>query len=148
MKVLLKQDVKNIGRKGEIVEVKEGYGRNFLIPNALAIEASQGAMRQVEEAKKAQERRRDREKIEAQETANSIAAMVLTIKHKSGDEGHLFGSVTNSEIAEALKKRGFEVDKKKIHLEEPIRHLGKHEATLKLHPEVTATISVTVEKQA
>ena len=147
MKVLLKQDVKNIGKKGEIVEVKEGYGRNFLIPNGLAAEASQGTLKQADEEKKAQERRKAREKAEAQETAQKMASLVLTLRHKAGEEGHLFGSVTNAEVAEGLKKRGFDIEKKKIHLDEPIRYVGRYTAQVRLHPEVAVSLGVAVEKQ-
>jgi large subunit ribosomal protein L9 len=146
MKVLLKQDVKNVGKKGQIVEVKEGYGRNFLLPNGLAVEALGGAVRQVEEEQKAQERRKAREKAEAREAGDRIAATVLTIKHKAGGEGHLFGSVTNAEIAEALAKRGFALDKRQVHLEEPIRFLGRHQVQVKLHPEVVVMLAVVVER--
>ncbi|HEY5039935.1 MAG TPA: 50S ribosomal protein L9 [bacterium] len=146
MKVLLKQDVKKIGKKGELLEVKEGYARNFLIPNGLAIEAIGGAMKQVEEQNKAKERHKAKEKGEASALADKMQKVSIVLKHKAGEEGRLFGSITAAEIADALKPKGFEVDKKKIVLEEPIRLVGQYSVKLKLHPEVIATLSVTVEK--
>ncbi len=147
MKVLLKQDVKNVGKKGQIVEVKEGFGRNFLLPNGLAVEASGGAVRQVEEEKKALERRKAREKAEAEELGRKLAGLTLDLKHKAGSENHLFGSVTNAEIAEGLAKRGFPIDKRQVHLAEPIRFLGRYPVQVKLHPEVSVSVAVVVEKQ-
>jgi len=144
MKVLLTQDVKKTGQKGEVVEVKEGYGRNFLIPNGLAVEASGGAMKQVQEEKKTQEKRQAKEMEEARQLASRLEKEPIVIRHKAGNEGHLFGSVTSSEIAEALKLKGFEVDKKKIVLEEPIRIVGSYSAKLKLHHEVAAMLTVEV----
>jgi large subunit ribosomal protein L9 len=145
MKVLLTQDVKKTGKKGDVVEVKEGYGRNFLIPNGLAVEASGGAMKQVQEEKKTQEKRLAKEIEEARQLASRLEKEPIVIRHKAGNEGHLFGSVTSSEIAEALKLKGFEVDKKKIVLEEPIRIVGSYSAKLKLHHEVAAMLTVEVQ---
>lgn len=146
MKVLLKSDVPKIGKKGELLDVKEGYARNFLIPNGLAIEATGGTMKQYEEEKKAGDRRKVKEKEDAQALASKIKALTVTLRHKAGDEGRLFGSITSAEVAEALKQKGFEIDKKQVHLDEPIRLVGKHEAKVKLHSEVTATVNVEVMK--
>ena len=146
MKVLMKQDVPKIGKKGELLEVKEGYARNFLIPNGLAVEASGGALKQHDEEKKAQDRRKAKEKEEAQEQAKKIEALYILIKHKAGEEGRLFGSITSAEIAEALKQKGFTIDKKKISLEDPIRLVGEYTVKIKLHHEVVADLPVKVEK--
>lgn len=146
MKVLLKQDVAKIGKKGEMLEVKEGYARNFLFPNGLAVEAVGGALKQHEEEKKAQDRRKAKEKEEAEVLAAKLKGLTITLRHKAGEEGRLFGSITSAEIAEALKQKGFDIDKKKIHLEDPIRLVGTHSVTTKLHPEVVASIRVVVEK--
>ncbi|HTC19957.1 MAG TPA: 50S ribosomal protein L9 [bacterium] len=146
MKVLLKNDVPKIGKKGELLDVKEGYARNFLIPNGLAIEATGGTMKQYEEEKKSADRRKAKEKEDAQALAVKIKGLTITLRHKAGDEGRLFGSITSAEVAEALKQKGFEIDKKKIHLDEPIRLVGKHEAKVKLHAEVSATLNVEVMK--
>ncbi len=146
MKVLLKQDVPKIGKKGQILEVKEGYARNFLIPGGLAVEASGGAMKQIEEEKKASDRHKAKEKEEAQDLAKKIEELSILLKHKAGDEGRLFGSITSAEVAEALKHKNFNIDKKKIVLEEPIRLVGDYEVKIKLHPEVAAHLNVRVEK--
>ncbi|MGH7739060.1 MAG: 50S ribosomal protein L9 [bacterium] len=144
MKVLMVQDVKKIGKKGEVLEVKEGYARNFLIPNGLAVEASGGALKREQEGRQAQEKKSAREKEEAEQLGARLSAARITIRHKAGNEGHLFGSVTSSEIAEALKQAGFEVDKKKIVLDDPIRLVGSHRAKLKLHHDVSAELTVEV----
>jgi large subunit ribosomal protein L9 len=146
MKVLLKQDVAKIGKKGQILDVKEGYARNFLIPGGLAVEASGGAMKQIEEEKRASDRHKAKEKEEAQDLAKKIEAVSILLKHKAGDEGRLFGSITSAEVAEALKQKNFNIDKKKIVLEEPIRLVGDYEVKIKLHPEVAAHLNVRVEK--
>ena len=146
MKVLLKQDVARIGKKGEILEVKEGYARNFLLPNGLAVEAAGGALKQADEEKKAQDRRKAREKEEALALAKKLESVELILRHKAGEENKLFGSITSAEIAEALKLKGYEVDKKKIVLDEPIRFVGNFPVKLKLSHDVDATLSVTVEK--
>jgi large subunit ribosomal protein L9 len=146
MKVLLKQDVAKIGKKGELLEVKEGYARNFLIPNGLAVEASGGALKQIEEEKKAQDRKKAKEKEGAQLLAKKIEDLSIQIKHKAGEEGRLFGSITSAEIAESLKQKGFDIDKKKIVLDEPIRLLGDYTVKVKLHHDVTASLPVRVER--
>jgi len=146
MKVLMKQDVPKIGKKGELLEVKEGYARNFLLPNGLAVEASGGALKQHQQEKAAQDRRKADEKQQAVDLAKKIEGLVIALKHKAGEEGRLFGSITSAEIAEALKQKGFDVDKKKIHLEDPIRLVGDYTVKIKLHPEVSAELPVKVEK--
>ena len=146
MKVLLLQDVKKIGKKGETLEVKEGYARNFLIPNGLASEASGGVLKQVQEEKKAQDRRMAKEKAEAEALADKLKNLSLVLRHKAGDEGRLFGSITSAEIADALKQKGFDIEKKKIALEEPIRLVGNYSVKVKLHHDVTASLSAVVEK--
>ena len=146
MKVLLKSDVPKIGKKGELLEVKEGYARNFLIPNGLAVEASGGTMKQYEEEKKAVERRKEKEKEAAQALSAKIKGITITLRHKAGEEGRLFGSITSAEVAEALKQKGFDIDKKHVILDEPIRLVGTHEVKVKLHTDVTATLNVEVMK--
>src|SRR6202789_1595310 len=146
MKVLLKQDVAKIGKKGQILDVKEGYARNFLIPGGLAVEASGGAMKQIEEEKRASDRHKAKEKEEAQDLAKKIEAVSILLKHKAGEEGRLFGSITSAEVAEALNQKRFAIDKKKIHLDEPIRLVGDYTVKIKIHPEVSADLSVKVEK--
>lgn len=146
MKVLLKQDVAKIGKKGELLEVKEGYARNFLIPNGLAVEATGGTLKQLDEEKKAAERRKAKERDEAQALAAKIKGTTVTLKHKAGEEGRLFGSITSAEVSEALKQKGFEIDKKQVVVDDPIRLVGKYEVKVKLHHEVTASLHVEVMK--
>ena len=146
MKVLLKHDVPKIGKKGELLEVKEGYARNFLIPNGLAIEATGGTMKQYEEGKKSEERRKAKEKEEAEALASRIKGVTITLRHKAGDEGRLFGSITSAEIAEALKQKGFAIDKKHILMDDHIRLVGSHDVKIKLHTEVTASLRLEVAK--
>ncbi len=147
MKLLLIKDVPKIGKKGEIIEAKEGYARNYLIPNGLAVEASGGAMKQIEEEKKAQERRKAKEKETAQVLADKIKGYTITLRHKAGDEGRLFGSITSAEIVEALKEKGIEIEKKQVVMDDHIRLVGHHNVTIKLHHEVTASLPVEVMKQ-
>jgi large subunit ribosomal protein L9 len=146
MKLLLIKDVPKIGKKGDIIEAKEGYARNFLIPNNLAVAATESAMKQVEAEKKAVERKKEKEKERAQELAAKLKGYTITLRHKAGDEGKLFGSITSSEIAEALKAKGFEIDKKQIVMDDHIRLVGHHDVSIKLHPEVTAQLPVEVMK--
>ncbi len=146
MKVLLKNDVPKIGKKGELLDVKEGYARNFLIPNGLAIEATGGTMKQYEEEKKAGERKKAKEKEDARALAAKIKGTTITLKHKAGEEGRLFGSITSTEIAEALKQKGFDIDKKQVILDDPIRLVGSHDVKVKLHSEVTGSLHVEVAK--
>ncbi len=146
MKVMLKSDVSKIGKKGEILEVKEGYARNFLFPNGLAIEATGGTMKQFEEEKKAQDRKKAKEKEEAEVLAAKIKGTTVTLRHKAGEEGRLFGSITSAEIAEGLKKQGFNIDKKKIVLDEPIRLVGEYTVKIKLHHDVAGELPVNVLK--
>jgi large subunit ribosomal protein L9 len=147
MKVILTKDVPKIGKKGEILEAKEGYARNFLIPNGLAVAATESALKQVEAEKMAQERRKEKEKERAQALAAKLRAFTITLRHKAGDEGRLFGTITAAEIAEALKAKGFDIDKKQIVLDDHIRLVGHHDVTIKLHPEVTALLPLEVMKQ-
>ena len=146
MKVLLKQDVAKIGKKGELLEVKEGYARNFLIPKGLAIEATGGTLKQYDEEKKATERKKEREKEDAQALAAKIKGLTITLRHKAGEVGRLFGSITSTEVVEALKEKGHEIDKKQVQLDDPIRLVGKHEVKIKLHTEVIASLHLEVTK--
>lgn len=147
MQVILKEDVKSLGKTGDIVNVKDGYARNFLIPKNLAVEANPKNIKAIEhERKKIQEIAR-KAKVSAEALASRISAITLTIKAKAGEEEKLFGSVTAMDIADALKKEGIELDKKKILLEEPIKRLGSYTVSAKIHPDVTATINVQVVQE-
>jgi large subunit ribosomal protein L9 len=144
MKVILRQDVENLGKMGDIVEVRDGYARNYLIPRGLAYYASEGAICRLEQEKRQYQRRLERERISAQELAAQLEQLVLSIPMRVGEEGRLFGSVTPQMIADELSLRGFTIDRRAIVLEEPIRSLGTFEVKIKLHPEVVATVKLWV----
>jgi len=132
MKVILLQDVPALGRAGALVEVKEGYARNYLFPRELAREATEGAIRDRETRQRAAEQRRGREQKEAEDLAQSLSGLILEIKARTGAEGRLFGAVTAQQIADALQKRGFEITKKHVELEHPIRIEGFHRVAVRL----------------
>lgn len=147
MQVILKENLKNLGKVGDIVSVKDGYARNYLIPRGLAINATSKNLRALEHAKRVVMEKAKKLVNTAQSLAEKISATDITIKAKAGEEDKLFGSVTAIDIAEALKEKGLEVDRKKIVIEEPIKRLGQHTVYVKLHPEVTAQLIVKVERQ-
>jgi large subunit ribosomal protein L9 len=144
MKVILRQDYENLGRMGDIVEVKDGYARNFLIPRKIALPATPGNIRMVETEKKQKAFKLEREKLKAQKLAEKLYGLEITIPMRAGENERLFGSVTAQMIAEEIGKLGVEVDRKKILLDEPIKMLGSYELPIKLHPEVSVKIKVNV----
>jgi large subunit ribosomal protein L9 len=144
MKVILMQDVKGQGKKGEIKEVSEGYAANFLIPKGLAQAASQGNVKSLENQKQSEQRRKEKLKQEAILLAKRIEETQIIIATKAGENGRLFGSITNMQIAEQLMNRKIKIDKRIIMLEEPIRTLGVKLVPVKLHPEVIVTLKVQV----
>jgi large subunit ribosomal protein L9 len=144
MEVILKEDVANLGHRGDVVKVADGYGRNFLLPRKLALQATLANKKQIEEMKASAARRSATEKVVAQELAQKLAPVVLVFTRKSGENGHLFGSVTSSDIAAELAAQGFEIDRRKITLNEPIKALGNFEVSIKLHKEVSAPVKVKV----
>lgn len=145
MKVVLLQDVKGQGKKNDVINVSDGYARNFLIKNKLAIEATSTMVNSLDISKKADEHRRAVEKAEAQALAKKIAGMVVSVKIKVGETGKLFGALNTQAVAEALEKAGVSVDKKKIVLGEVIKSVGVYDVTVKLYPEVSTQIKVSVE---
>lgn len=147
MKVILLQDIKGQGKKGEVKEVSEGYARNFLLKKGLAKEATSGNVKMQEAHKKSEEKRKQEELEEAKKVAKVMEETTITIKAKSGEGGRLFGGVSSKQIAEELKKANFKVDKRKIELPEPIRTLGYTNVPIKLHQEVTATVKVHVVEE-
>lgn len=148
MDVILQKDVKNLGSKGDVVKVAEGYGRNYLIPRGLAIEATDKNMAELKMKKKQQKKREERELQEAQNIARKIDDKRLVLKVKAGEKGRLFGSITTKDIAEKIQSDyGVELDKRKIELAQPIRTLGNYQVEIKIHPGVIATLNVVVEKQ-
>ncbi len=147
MKVILKEDVKNLGRMGDTVSVKTGYARNFLLPKSLAVEASENNLKQVEALKKQLALRAIKQKEDALMAAERLNAIVLTFKAKAGEEGKLFGAVTAMDIEEAIKAQGVAVDRKKIALDEPIKRLGEYSVQIKLFQDVAAAVKVVVEPE-
>ena len=131
MKVILKEDVKSIGSMGQIVDVSDGFARNYLVPRGLAVEANLKNIRSLEHEKKVIQEKARKVKNSVQDLANRLANMNVVIKTKAGEEGKLFGSVTTMDIAEQLKNQGIEIDKKKISLDEPIKRLGTYAVNLK-----------------
>ena len=144
MKVILKNDVKDLGRAGEVVNVKDGFARNYLVPQGLAVEASTKNVKEFEHEKKKIQEMAKKVKAGATGLAEQIAAAKIVIKAKAGEEDKLFGSVTSMDIADALKAAGIEIDKKKIQLDEPIKRLGEHTVAVKIHSEVSAQLNVQV----
>jgi large subunit ribosomal protein L9 len=148
MKVILKQDVEKLGKAGDVVRVAPGYGRNYLIPKDFAIEATPGNIKIAEIERVSQARRDHREKEAASIVAREIVKITVTIKRKAGEGGSLYGSVTAIDIADFLITHKIDIDKRKIHLEEPIKTLGEYEVPIRLHREVTVPIKVVVEAEA
>ena len=147
MKVILLQDVKGKGKKGQMLEVSDGYARNFMLPKKLAIEATPDAINTMRMNDKATQERIAREKAEALETSKKLREMTVVVKAKGGGNGRLFGSVTNQEIANALKaKTGIELDKRKIVISDPIKNVGTYTVTCKLGYEITAPLTVKIEE--
>ena len=144
MKVFLREDVRNLGKIGEIVNVSDGYARNFLFPKKLAVEANTKNIKEFEHQKRVIQEKVTKIREASRSVAEKLSALTLTIKAKAGEEDKLFGSVTNMDISEALKAEGFDIDKKKITMEEPIRRLGLHPVEVKVHPEMSATVKVNV----
>lgn len=147
MKIILIQDVKKLGKKGEIIEASDGYARNYILPQKLGIEANSRNLNDLKLQKQKEEKDAQRILDEAKELAGNIGEQVVTVKMKAGEGGKVFGSVSAKEIAEAMKKQNaLKIDKKKIQLQEPIRSFGVHEVGIKLHPQVTGTLRVKVEE--
>jgi large subunit ribosomal protein L9 len=147
MELILRQDVSNLGRRGDVVRVSDGYGRNFLLPKKLAVPLTEGNKKAVEQQKASALKREVHEKSEAEQLAAMIAKNPLSIARKAGETGVLFGSVTSLDVAEALRKAGFEIDRRKILLEEPLKQLGEFPVSVRLHHDVTATITVQVVQE-
>jgi large subunit ribosomal protein L9 len=148
MEVILKEDVEHLGHRGDVVKVADGYGRNFLLPRKLALQATDANKAVIDTMKSAAARRSASEKIQAEEQLTKLEPVSLTFTRKSGEAGHLFGSVTSADIAAELAALGFEVDRRKIELKEPLKSVGDFNVGIKLHREVTAHIKVKVAAEA
>ena len=146
MKIILLQDVRGKGKKGQLLEVSDGYARNYMLPRKLAMEATADAINTMRMNDKATQERIAREKAEALATANKLREMTVVVTAKGGGNGRLFGSVTNAEIADALAKQGVKLDKRKIVLNETIKNVGTYTATCKLGYEISAPLSVKIEE--
>lgn len=145
MKVVLLEDVKNLGRKGDIVQVAEGHARNYLLPRKLAVEATEGKIKQLAKVQEAAVRKKQREEIEAKDLAGRLESLLVRVYSKAGEGGKLFGSISNKDIVDALvKDYGIEIDRRKIILKEPIKKLGFYSLPVKLYPSVQVNISVNV----
>jgi large subunit ribosomal protein L9 len=144
MKVILKEDIKHVGKMGQIVDVADGYARNYLIPKGLVAEASTKNIKFLEHEKRIIQEKAKKIKDSAQDFASKISSLTISIKAKAGEEGKLFGSITTMDISEALQKEGIDIDKKKISLEEPIKRLGSYTVNIKLHHDVSAPLNIQV----
>jgi len=147
MEVILREDVEKVGERGAVVKVADGYARNFLLPKRLAVRATDSNKKIVEQEREAYVRREAKDQGESEDLAKLMADVTLTFRHKVGENNHLFGSVTAKDIADALEAQKFHVERRKIQLDEPIRTVGEHEVTVRLHREVTTRIKVIVEPE-
>jgi len=144
MKLILKENIEHLGQIGDIVKVAPGYARNYLLPKGLAIEATEKNAKALEHAKRQLAYKKNKSLEAAKNLVAKLEALSIVLTHQAGEEGKLFGSVTNMEIAAFLKDNGLEIDRKKIVLAEPIKQLGEYTVPVKVHPEVGATLKVTV----
>jgi large subunit ribosomal protein L9 len=147
MEVILRRDVDKLGRRGEVVKVAEGYGRNYLLPRGMAMAVTEANKAKIAKERKAYDARVAKEKAECQALADRIGALRFVAPRKVGEHDVLYGSVTSGDIAEFLRAKGIDVDKRKVLLDEPIKRLGDHEVRVKLHSEVTATLKLLVSKE-
>jgi large subunit ribosomal protein L9 len=147
MKVILQRSVDKLGVPGDVVNVADGYARNFLIPRGLAAAASKGAVRHSTRLRETHDKRVQQELSEARSLADRLAAARLRIPARAGEDGRLFGSVTVNDVTRAIEASGVNIDRKRVHLPEPIRSVGAHEVTVHLHPEVDASVTVEVVRQ-
>ncbi|HSY03424.1 MAG TPA: 50S ribosomal protein L9 [Acidobacteriaceae bacterium] len=145
MEVILREDVSSLGHRGDVVKVAEGYGRNYLLPRQLAMEATPANKAVIDQMKASSVRRSAKEKAEAEQLVTQLNTVALVFERRVGENDHLFGSVTSADIAQELAAKGFNVDRRKIQLEESLKSTGEFHIPVKLHREVTAHISVTVK---
>jgi large subunit ribosomal protein L9 len=145
VKVILRSDVSDVGKKGDIVEVADGFARNYLVPKGFALKATNGNIQQAGSMRRSRDIRDAKDRGAAEEVAQSLVPKVITVKAKAGAEGRLFGSVTSSDVAAAVQEQtGIELDRRRLHLDEPIKSLGTHQVPTRLHPEVEFAITVEV----
>jgi large subunit ribosomal protein L9 len=147
MEVILREDISNLGARGQVVKVAAGYARNFLIPKKLAVTATESNKKIVEQERQSHLRKEAKLQSEAQDLAKLVNGVSVTIKQKSGENDQLFGSVTSKDVADLLAAKGFTIDRRKIQLDEPIKSLGEFKVPVKLHKDVTAEVTVVVAKE-
>ena len=143
-KILLREDVDDLGARGEIVRVRAGYARNYLLPRNLAVEATAGNVKGIEQERAALLKKEAKERATAESQSQQMGSLVLEFKRKAGEQGALYGSVTSMDVAEALKERGYEFDRHRIHMREPLKRLGEYTVPVRLHREVTIDLQVKV----
>ena len=147
IKLLLREDVDDLGARGEIVRVRAGYARNYLLPRNLAVEATAGNVKGIEAERAALLKKEAKERATAEGQSQQMSSIVLDFKRKAGEQGALYGSVTSMDVAEALKDKGYEIDRHRIHLREPIKRLGEYTVPVRLHREVTIDLKVNVSSE-
>jgi large subunit ribosomal protein L9 len=148
MEVILKEDIANLGHRGDVVKVADGYGRNFLLPRKLALQATATNKVVIEQMKASAARRAATEKAQAEQQVAKLVPVALSFTRRAGEQGHLFGSVTSSDIAAELARQGFEIDRRKIQLSEPLKSVGEFVVPIRLYREVTARVKVNVQAEA
>ncbi len=148
MEIILQEDVEKLGTRGQVVNVKEGYARNYLLPRKLAIVADASNMKRLEKMRAAFAKKEATERESAQKQAEQLSAVALKLSRKAGENEQLFGSVTAGDVADALKAQGYEIDKRKIQLDVPIKTIGEFPITLKLYRDIAAIVKLTVEREA
>jgi large subunit ribosomal protein L9 len=148
MEVILRENVEKLGSRGDVVKVAEGYGRNYLLPRKLAIQADAGNKAMVAQMKAASVRRSAKEKSQAEELARQFEGLSATFQRRAGEGDHLFGSVTSGDIAEAIARKGINLDKRQVQLHDPLKSLGEFTVPVKLHKDVTAHLKVVIEKES
>ena len=147
MEIILREDIEKLGSRGQVVKVAAGYARNFLLPRKLAVAASEANKKIVEQERQAHLRREAKEKAGAEDLAKMMAGVTVVFAQKAGEQDQLFGSVTAKDIAEALEQQNYHIERRKIHLDEPIKQLGQYQVPIRLHREVTVEITVQVVKE-
>jgi large subunit ribosomal protein L9 len=145
MEVILKEDINNLGQRGDVVKVADGYGRNYLLPQKLALQATAANKAVIDQMKASAVRRSAKEKSEAEALVGQLNNVALVFERKVGENDHLFGSVTSADIAQQLEAKGFTIDRRKVQLDEPLKQVGEFHVPVKLHREVTAHVAVTVK---
>jgi len=147
MEVILREDIERLGNRGQVVKVADGYARNFLLPKRLAVAATDANRKIVEQERQAHLRREAKQKSEAEDLSKLLTGVTVTIAQKAGESDQLFGSVTAKDVADALAQKNFTIDRRKVHLDEPIKQLGEFKVPVRLHKDVTAEVTVQVVKE-